>query len=147
MSMISRIWREKIYNEITENKGIYRAVYRPINLKKQYFAHLDLYFNEIPSNEEIVHFMEKELGEWVTKFPLPVMVMASDENDEVISLSDLKPQNYLMGYFNSTKNEVIKKWGNLDKMKYLTNSIVVKTLKKYIVVYLFQIEKRKNIMR
>lgn len=107
MSNIKKIWREYIWEVIQEDRENYYVEYHPINLKSYYFAHLHLVFINIPkTTEEIVDIMEKELTEWLKRFPLPLMVTSFDRTGDKISINDNK---VLMGYTNNEKGTNVKK--------------------------------------
>ncbi|SET23586.1 hypothetical protein SAMN05216389_10795 [Oceanobacillus limi] len=112
MSYIRKNWREYIYEEIQEDRETYYVEYHPINLKSYYFAHLNLVFINIPkTTEEIIDIKEKELTEWLKRFPLPIMVTSFDRKGDKISINDNK---VFMGYINNEKGTIVKKWGSIS---------------------------------
>ena len=74
MSVIKRIWRKYIWDEIKEKRDKYFVTYHPINLKSHKFSRLYITFTETVGVKEIANLMEKEFDIWTSKFPLPLCV-------------------------------------------------------------------------
>lgn len=112
--MISDIWRERIYCDITEQRNSYQVTYLPINLKNRNFATLYLTFENILNLEEIVKLMEFEFYLWLKKFPVPIMVTSfSKDNDQVISLNEVNKSSHIYGYLD-INNSIILSWDNSE---------------------------------
>jgi len=112
--MISDIWRERIYCDITEQRNSYQVTYFPINLKNSNFATLYLTFENILDLEEITKLMELEFYLWLNKFSAPIMVTSfSEDNDQVISLNAVNKSNHLYGYLD-INNSIILSWDNSE---------------------------------
>ncbi|QOY35300.1 hypothetical protein AWH56_021825 [Anaerobacillus isosaccharinicus] len=114
MSKINAIWREYIWEEITENRVNYYVEYHPVNLKSLKFAQLDLVYTLDVKTDEIVKNMEYELNLWLKRFPLPLLVMAFDKSGDKISLSNVKPNSELIGYIDTKPNRIIKSWNKIS---------------------------------
>lgn len=107
--MINDILRERIYNDISEQRESYQVTYFPINLQNYNFATLHLIFEKLIDSEEIAKLIEIEFNIWINKFSAPIMVTAfSKEDDQVISLIPNKKSNNLLGYVEN--NNIILSW-------------------------------------
>ncbi|OIJ14249.1 hypothetical protein BKP35_07040 [Anaerobacillus arseniciselenatis] len=115
MSHIKKIWREKIYQNVEVQHKNYQVTYCPIKLKSEFFATLQLVFKGKPKADRVAETMEKELEKWVTKFPLPLLIIPLDEDDNTLSLNEVKPNDYLLGYYDNENNRVIKTWEEVKK--------------------------------
>lgn len=108
MSIIKNTLREYIYNDIKKKYDKYFVIYYPINLKNEKIAKLEIVFTELVDNNEVINVMEEEFDKWISKYPLPIMVISFDAKGDIINLKDTK--NYLAGYLNKESNKVIKSW-------------------------------------
>jgi hypothetical protein len=108
--MISEIWRERIFNDISEQRKSYQVTYFPINLQSRNFATLHLTFEKFIDSEETAKFIEMEFDIWINKFSAPIMVTAfSKEDDQVIHLDSVRKSNNLYGYLDNN-NCRISSW-------------------------------------
>jgi hypothetical protein len=110
MNTIRKVWRKKIYNDIEKDRGKYFVTYCPINLKERTFAILELVFTETINAVEVAKLMEKEFDIWISKYPLPIMVVSYDEKEDKISLKNIKKRNELFGYIDKETGNIKKTW-------------------------------------
>lgn len=88
---------DKIYQSIKESRGWYFVEYRPpVGTNK--FATLDLVIIEKADKTAICNEMEKELRNWLSRYPIPLFVTAFDEEGDRYDFSEIKSCNHLMGY-------------------------------------------------
>jgi hypothetical protein len=91
---------DRKYIPVKESRGWYFIEYHPpvINYK---FANLHLVITiENASEIDIVDAMEKELKDWLNRYPVPLFVSAFDNSGEIYNLRKIKDCNHLMGFFN-----------------------------------------------
>ena len=140
MSHIKKIWRVYIWDEIKEKRDKYFVIYYPINLKKEKFAKLNLVFTEKVNVKEVVQIMEKELNIWISKFSLPLMVTSFDEKGDKISLKDISPNDYLIGYFEIESKNIVRFWNLISDDKFPKQQLTDENIKKFIKGYLIKKE-------
>jgi len=58
--------------------------------------------------------MEKEFDIWVSKYPLPLIVTAFNENGDKYSLENIKGNDHLVGYVTISPQNIIKFWGMIQ---------------------------------
>ena len=91
------------YESIRESRGWYYVEYRPLRGGNKY-AWLNLIITEERSKNEIVDAMEKEAELWLNLYPVPIFVNAWDDKEDRYDLSEVKPKNHLIGFFDSASN-------------------------------------------
>lgn len=103
--------RKVFRDRIKEDRGEYYVIYYPADARSS-FANIQVV---IPYDgfdpPAVARAMEKELEEWLKRYPVPVMVSAFDAKESLISLSDEFGKSHLMGYIDPLKGGIIRKWG------------------------------------
>ncbi len=88
------------YVTVKESRGWYFIEYHPpvSNFK---FANLHLVITIENAREiDVVDAMEKELNDWLNRYPIPLFVSAFDNKGDLYNLSNIKDCNHLTGFFN-----------------------------------------------
>jgi hypothetical protein len=94
------MYSDRRYEPIRESRDWYFVEYRPpINDDK--FATLNLVILKDALNIDIINAMEKEMGNWLNRFPIPLFVSAFDNKGDLYDLSEIKTCNHLIGFFNT----------------------------------------------
>lgn len=112
--IIKEIYRQKKYDAVIEYRDGYYVEYFPLNFKKSNIAQLNLICTSKMVPIEIAELIEKEFVYWISKYPIPLMVMAFNEDDSKINLKSIRNSSELIGYMNEDK--VIKSW-DMSKIK------------------------------
>jgi hypothetical protein len=90
------------YETVRESRGWYYVEYRPPTGGNK-FAGLNLIITEDRAKDEIVGAMEAELKLWLRRYPVPIYATAWDDKEDIYDFSGLKPNNHLIGFFDSDK--------------------------------------------
>jgi len=70
----------------------------------------ELVFTETINVVEVAKLMEKEFDIWISKYPLPIMVVSYDKKEDKISLKNIKKRNELFGYIDKETGNIKKTW-------------------------------------
>ena len=89
---------DRKYEPIKENRGWYYVEYYP-PISDYKFATLNLVIIEDAIKNDIVNAMEKELENWLNRYPIPLFVSAFDNKGDPYNLSEIKTCNHLIGFF------------------------------------------------
>jgi hypothetical protein len=105
---------EDVYRyDIKERRASYYVTYQPADSRYP-FALLNLVYPEAPPDRErIKGHMTKEITEWLTRFPVPVMASAFDASGDCLEVLDDSSDSSLMGYMDSKTSKVVCRWGTL----------------------------------
>jgi hypothetical protein len=104
---------DRLYKPIKESREWYFIeYYPPINDAK--FAHLQLIILGEVNKSIIINAMEKELQSWLNKYPIPLMVSAFDNQGDLIKISEVKPFDHLIGFFDQN-NKICTYWKALKE--------------------------------
>lgn len=102
---------EQLFFEATkEDRGWYFVEYRPPNPGHQFATLSVVILENGRPREDIAAIMEAELVIWLERYPVPIMVSASDDTGSVIGLSGHRPCDHLIGYVDSKSNKVVREW-------------------------------------
>ncbi|GAB6043724.1 hypothetical protein [Endothiovibrio diazotrophicus] len=97
------------FQEIKEDRGNYYVVYRP-PMPDYRFAILHLMFpEEGVSEERVADLMEKELKEWLDRFPIPLLVSSFNYRKSIFGLNGVRPRTHLTGFFKKD-NSIFMSW-------------------------------------
>ena len=89
---------DRKYEPIKEGRGWYYVEYNP-PISDYKYAILNLVIIEDVTKNDIVNAMEKELVDWLNRYPIPLLVSAYDNKGDLYNLSEIKSSNNLMGFF------------------------------------------------
>jgi len=90
---------DRKYMPVQESRGWYFVEYHP-PVSDFKFANLQLVILiENASDIDIANAMEKELKDWLKRYPVPLFVSAFDNKGDLLSLSKIKGYNHLIGFF------------------------------------------------
>jgi hypothetical protein len=90
---------DRKYEPIKEGRGWYFVEYHP-PVSDFKFADLHLTITiENPQEVDIVNAMEKELNDWLRRYPVPVFVSTFDNKGDLYHISKTKECNHLTGFF------------------------------------------------
>lgn len=89
---------ERKYKPIKESRDWYFIEYHPPKYGEK-FAILQLVITKNATKNEIASAMEKELENWLNRYPIPLMVSAFDNKGDLYNLGEVKTCNHLIGFF------------------------------------------------
>jgi len=117
-------YREKIWEDITEQRDGYKVVYHPVNLISENFATITIYANTHFELSKIAQKLNIELKYWTEKYPVSAMAFAFDQNGDLIDLTKACSGECLTGFYDAGDNSFKTQWGAIDhtKMKEFTDS-------------------------
>ena len=93
---------ERKYEPVKESRSWYFVEYRPPTHGAR-TAMLALVITENASQKKIVTTMERELKEWLVRYPVPIMVFSFDNKDNRYNFSKLKGCDCLIGFWGEDK--------------------------------------------
>ena len=80
---------DRSYKPVKESRGWYFVEYYPAN-KYSRIAVLNLVVTTEPANKnDIINVMEKELRDWIRKYPVPLLVYAYDEKEDRYNFNEI----------------------------------------------------------
>jgi len=95
---------ERKYEAIKESKGWYFIEYHPPNTGAKY-ANLQLVITiENAAKIDIMYAMEKELKDWLNRYPIPLFISVFDNKGHLYDFEETEKHKYLFGYFNGDGN-------------------------------------------
>lgn len=97
------------FEKKTEDRGWYFVEYDP-PIEGFPFATADLVIVEPAEKSKIVDAMEAELRTWLARYPVPVMISAFDDKENLINLEPFKECNHLMGFVSEAQKEPVGHW-------------------------------------
>jgi len=101
------------YTPMKESRGWYLVEYHP-PLRDSKTATLSLVITvEHAPEVDIVNAMEKELRDWLNRYPVPLLVFAFDNMGDLCSLGTLQKYGYLTGFFDQDA-KIRSYWGPLE---------------------------------
>ena len=90
--------RERLFFETLKvDRGSYFVQYSP-PITSSPFATVQLIFSNAVSPVDAATAMEREVIEWLQRYPVPIMVSAFDASGSLISLEDLRGGNHAIGW-------------------------------------------------
>jgi hypothetical protein len=90
---------DRKYMPVKESRGWYFVEYHPVSNFKSANLHLVITI-ENAREIDIINAMEKELKDWLNRYPVPLFVSAFDNNGDLLhSLSKIKGYDHLIGFF------------------------------------------------
>ena len=95
------------FESIKENRGSYFVEYRP-PMPNYSSATLRLTFTKTLAKNKITAFMKSEAETWLKRYPVPLMIFASDLKDSFIQIND----DYfpLNAWIDPDTNQIIQSW-------------------------------------
>lgn len=107
--------RHVFRDRLEEDRGSYIVSYQPADARSPY-AILNLVYpgkpDEVPA---IVKNMESELERWLKRYPVPVKISAFDSDEQLVRLSAIPSENYLMGYVRPWDEAIVRRWAILEE--------------------------------
>jgi hypothetical protein len=97
------------FDSIKKHCGDYFVTYQP-PVSSPHFATIALVFLKPTDSHVIATAMEAELQKWASRYKIPVMVSAFDNTDSLISLTDIRPENHLVGWCTLGDNKIVQSW-------------------------------------
>lgn len=116
-----------VFQTIKESRDSYFIEYSPARAGN-YSALLALVFTEMPAIEEIASIMEQEARVWVQRYPVPVMVTAYSDTDDVISIKEMMGCDDLIAL--PMDDEVSLHWKLLKNEEFPSGSLLENQLRK-----------------
>lgn len=111
-----------VFDTIREDRGWYFVEYHPPTIDSL-FAQLSLVIMEDHDLSEVALAMEKELVQWLKRYPLPLMISASDRHDSVIRLTGVRSSDHLIGYVDATSGDILSFWRLLRNAEFPSGPI------------------------
>jgi hypothetical protein len=102
---------DRKYKPIKETRGWYFVEYHPV-VNGSKFANLFLVITEDVTKNKIADAMEKELDNWLHRYPIPLFVSAFDKKDDLYDLTELNSSNFLIGFFDHN-HQICSYWRSL----------------------------------
>jgi|SRR5437867_9224487 len=88
------------FDPAKEHRGTYLVEYH-VPIDGNPFATLFLVFLEPMQAQVVAEAMENELERWSRRYPVPIMVSAFTDTDDVIDLQSSRPESHLIGWVDS----------------------------------------------
>jgi hypothetical protein len=98
-----------IFEKTKEHRGWYFVEYSP-PIEGYRFAMVDLTILHSTEKIKIAEAMESELKIWLARYPIPVMVSAFDDKENLIHLEPIKDCGHLMGYLPKDQQSPLCQW-------------------------------------
>jgi hypothetical protein len=118
-----------IFEKTKELRGWYFVEYSP-PVESYPFAMVDLVILNSTDKAKIAEAMESELKTWLARYPIPVMVSAFDDKEDLIHLEPVKNCNHLMGYLPKGQQSPIFHWRLLKEGELPNDALDQNYLKK-----------------
>jgi len=120
---------QKIYfDKVKKDRGDYFVEYSPPSPLYR-FANLALIFpNEIDSGS-VANAMEKEVKDWIKKYPIPVMASSFDNKGDLYHLKNIRNSDFLIGYFDKSNEEIRIFWKTLQDTEIPDDALDIMYLK------------------
>jgi len=99
---------DRKYEPIKESRGWYFVEYYPPRSGER-SATLYLVITRDASQKKIANAMEKELKNWLKRYPIPIMASSFDNKGALYSLGKVKTCNHLIGFFGED-NQIHLHW-------------------------------------
>ena len=97
------------FGSLKEDRNWYFVEYSPPTTNDP-FSLLQLSVVEERDAQTVATAMETEAREWLSRYPVPVMVTAFSADGSVFSLKDVRPIDNLMAWLESADSEPILRW-------------------------------------
>jgi hypothetical protein len=105
---------EKLFfDTIKEDRGPYFVEYKP-PIASCRFATLSLVYPHRVDPATVAKTVETELNQWLTRFPIPLMVSAFDEKGDLYRLEGVRPSNHAIGFLDPITKRVRIFWELLE---------------------------------
>lgn len=108
LSNIENVYRLYVWEDIQVENKDYTVNYKPIKMRSQNIAELNIKFISELKEKEILQIMKTELNKYIKKYPVPTGVLALDKNEEDIEVDSL------IGYLD--ENKLIIKCGDYSEL-------------------------------
>jgi hypothetical protein len=103
---------------IKEGRTDYFVTYQPADCRFP-FASLDLVFLEDRvDTARVTQAIEAEFEIWMKRYPVPLMVSAFDNRENLIRVRGDSAESHLMGYRELKTGQLFRRWGLLKASKY-----------------------------
>jgi hypothetical protein len=107
---VTALARDEIrFGSLKEDRGWYFVKYSP-PMTNYRFSLLQLSIVEMQGAPAIANVMESEAREWLSRYPVPVMVTAFSADDTVLSLKGVRPTDNLMAWLKSADCQPVLRW-------------------------------------
>ena len=99
------------WKPLKANRGAYFVEYVPAGPSNYLAALVLTYVDDTPDSKEIVADIQSEFDSWINRFPVPLMVTATDKKGDDVDLSSLKRNQFFVGFKDGEK--VVSTWNLL----------------------------------
>lgn len=107
MKPTPKVFRERL----KEHRGDYYVSYQPADAR---FPSAFVQLTFLDNGHDVADVkkgMERELQNWLSRFPVPVRVSAYDAKDDLIQVAPEFAQSHLAGYVDPQTGQIIQQWG------------------------------------
>ena len=118
-----------IFGKKEEHRSWYIVSYSP-PIESFRFASIDLVILDSVDKTKIAEAMESEARLWLTRYPIPVMVSAFNDTEDVIHLEPVRSCSHLMGFSSSEQLNPSLHWKLLKEVELPDNALDRNYLKK-----------------
>jgi hypothetical protein len=101
------------FASIKEDRGWYYVKYSP-PIKNYRFSMLQLSIVDARDIGTIAAAMESEAGDWLRRYPVPLMATAFSADGGVLSLSGVRPIDHLMAWLEPGNPSPVLRWKLID---------------------------------
>jgi hypothetical protein len=108
------------FSKIKEHRGLYFVEYGP-PIPDTDFATLNLIFLQSLPREDVVKYLGDEIRHWIGRYPVPLMVWAFDDKEDILESPDGK-ERVLVAWNDAATGEVVLSW-NIDDLSAHLNSV------------------------
>lgn len=105
------------FEKITEHRGIFFVEYRPPASDHQ-FATLNLIFPGNVDLSKLAVHLRAELGYWLRRYPVPLMIWAWDQNEGMLCAGP-DGESCLLGWLTPHTTEIVDSWKIKDFTAFL----------------------------
>lgn len=97
------------FGSLKEGRGWYFVEYAP-PIANDRFSMLSVCVVEEQESETVASAMEQEAREWLSRYPVPVMVTAYSPDGSVLSLKGARPIDHIIAWLDSESSQPILRW-------------------------------------
>lgn len=97
------------FESVKDDRGWYFVEYTPPQVDN-WFAMLDVQVVETGTDKAVAEAMEREANLWLQRYPIPVMVAAFDDTDDLRDLTGTRPCSHLMAYIDASTGQHRLSW-------------------------------------
>ena len=97
------------FGSLKEDRGWYFVEYTP-PITNYRFSTLSVCVVEDQDAQVVASAMENEAGNWLSRFPVPVMATAFSDDGSIFSLKAVRASDHLIAWFDSESSQPVLRW-------------------------------------